>query len=102
MPSSEIRATDLSTDNLLRERVRDAIRLGTLPSRAPDHLFGGLATGALCAVCGAPTTSGEVELELEFLQSETTRTTFRVHPRCFSIFNLELARLKAKPCGGSA
>jgi hypothetical protein len=68
--------------------------VGRLPVRAPDKLWGGPATGDPCAICGVPTVPGSVELELQFTDDADGRmTTYRVHPHCFSIFNLELERL---------
>ena len=80
-------------DNLLHATAREAAQLGELPRQSPDKVWGGPATGARCAVCGKATTIGEVELELEFTSdSATSRTSYRVHPRCFSTFSLELER----------
>ena len=62
---------------------------GTLPKRSPDEVWGGPATGAQCAVCGALTTLGEVELEFTFTR-DSDRTTYYAHPGCFSIFSREL------------
>jgi hypothetical protein len=78
-------------DSFLQAKAREAMRAGFLPMRSPNDLWGGPATGAPCAVCGASTASGQVELELEFTSdSDARRTTYRLHPRCFSIFKLEL------------
>ena len=80
--------------SLLHSKAREAIRAGNLPSRSPDRLWGGPATGDRCAVCGVSTTPGELELEIEFTRdSEGGRTTYHVHPLCFSIFNREVERL---------
>ena len=79
------------SDDSLQAKAREAMQGGFLPMRSPNELWGGPATGSPCAVCGASTASGQVELELEFTSdSHADRTTYRVHPRCFSIFKLEL------------
>lgn len=84
-------------DRQLHARAREAIQAGELPKRSPDKLWGGLATGARCAVCGGSTKSGEVELELEFTcDAGAPLQTYRVHPRCFSIFRLELDDFSGK------
>jgi hypothetical protein len=89
----------MSHDNLLHEKARGAMQSGELPRRSPDKIYGGPATGALCAVCGASTTRGEVELELEY--SGDTPRAYRTHPSCLLIFIRELERLVAEgiSCG---
>lgn len=87
-------AEDRSEDDLLRTRVREALKAGNLPRRSPDELLGGRANGDACAVCGVLTTPGEIELELLFTTgADRLRATYHVHPHCFSILNLELRRL---------
>src|SRR5689334_13522104 len=84
----------MSDDGRMQGSSDHPIQLGKLPRRNPDKLWGGPATGASCTICGEPTVSGSVELELEFTNDSDGRTTtYRVHPHCFSIFNLELERL---------
>ena len=80
-------------DSLLQAKAREAMQAGALPKRAPDRMWGGPATGARCAVCGASTEPGEVELELEFTRESSGRTRHFVHPSCFSIFRLEVERV---------
>jgi hypothetical protein len=83
----------MSDDSLLEAKVREAVLAGSLPKRLPDKLWGGSAIGDPCALCGESTTLGEVELELEFTRdSDRARTTYHVHPCCFSVFSLELRR----------
>jgi hypothetical protein len=83
----------MNDDSVLYEKARAAMRAGHLPRRSPDRLWGGSATGVRCAICGVSTRSGEVELELEFTpDSGASRVSYRVHPRCFSIFSNELER----------
>ena len=83
----------MSSDELLQAKAFEAMRAGHLPRRSPHKLWGGPATGARCAVCGVPTTPGEVELELEFTgDSNAGRAKYQAHPRCFAIFSRELDR----------
>jgi hypothetical protein len=79
--------------SLLHAKAREAMRAGDVPSRYPDKLWGGPATGDRCAVCGDSTTPGEIALEIEFARgSEAGRTSYHVHPLCFAIYNRELER----------
>jgi hypothetical protein len=83
----------MSDDNsLLQAKAREAMQTGDLPRRYPDELWGGPATGARCAVCGASTIPGDVELEFEFIH-DSQRSKYFAHPRCFSIFSRELEDL---------
>ena len=84
----------MSDDTLLRERVREAMQAGILPKRSPDELWGGPATGAQCAVCGASTTAGEIELEFQFSGEPKGRARYFAHARCFSIFSRELENIE--------
>ena len=78
-------------DHSLREKARELIQAGKLPSRAPDSLFGGPGTGAKCAICGASTNQSEMELEIEFDDPRSSNSdTYVVHQRCFSVLELEL------------
>jgi hypothetical protein len=88
------RVTPLSDDILLQAKAREAIQAGHLPKCSPHEVWGGPATGVDCAVCGAPTIVGGVELEFKFpVGSKLGRTTYYAHPRCFSIFSREVAAL---------
>jgi hypothetical protein len=74
----------------LRQQVREAIRAGHLPDRLPDKLFGGIATGAVCAVCGESVADG-MEVELVFTDDgRNGRSICQVHPRCLSVFESEI------------
>jgi hypothetical protein len=77
-------------DAVLREFARFAIQQGRLPRRDPDHGWGGLGCGALCAVCEKPVTGNEPEHEIEFGQD-----LFHLHVSCFTAWELE----RAKPAG---
>jgi hypothetical protein len=80
----------MSDDSSLRAKAREALEAGNLPSRSPDELWGGFATGDLCAVCGLVIPSSDIELELQFTGGAAEPTTYHVHPHCFSILCLEL------------
>jgi hypothetical protein len=51
---------------ILREKAREAIQSGRLPTTRPSRMFGGPSAGATCAVCGDSVPPGEMEFELEF------------------------------------
>jgi len=52
---------------LLREKARDAIRAGGLPSRRPDATLGGPGFGGACALCGELVRRNEMELAAELI-----------------------------------
>jgi len=81
----------MSDDSLLRKEAHSALQAGELPKRAPDRIWGGLATGGPCAICGRTMVAGDVALELEFTRdSDGSRATYHVHPGCYTSFNFEL------------
>lgn len=83
----------MSDNGSMHDGIDRAKGTGELPRRTPDKLWGGPSTGALCAICGIPTSSGSVELELEFAADDDgAATTHRVHPHCFSLFTVEIDR----------
>jgi len=51
---------------VLREKAREAIRSGKLPSRKPDRTYGGPGSGKLCSLCGERVTLEQIEMEIEF------------------------------------
>jgi hypothetical protein len=82
-----------SDDRALREQARESLRCGRLPRRMPDHTWGGPGSGAPCTICGARLAPGALELELEFVDGDgMSSDSRRVHPRCFGVWQLELAR----------
>ena len=56
---------------ILRDKVREAIQNGRLPTTRPSRMFAGPSTGATCAVCSKSVQPGELEYELEFRVSPT-------------------------------
>ena len=78
----------------MRKRTREAIRAGELPDRLPDKLFGGVATGGRCAVCGESTCGG-IEIELIYTTDGQPGRSYYAHPRCLSIFEREVGALIA-------
>lgn len=59
--------------------ARQLIASGNLPGRTPVRSYGGKSQGAICALCGQPIASGDVEIEVA---SDQPPTAARLHPNC--------------------
>ena len=59
---------------LLREKAREAIRAGTLPSRRPDGTLGGPGSGGACALCRVLRRRDRLESAAEFESRIVTPT----------------------------
>ena len=57
---------DWMDDRSLREKAREAIQNGKLPTRSPDRILGGPGCGEACALCGETLQRNRMELEAEF------------------------------------
>jgi hypothetical protein len=79
-------------DEILREKARQAIRSGKLPTRKPARRLGGLGRGGVCAVCGERLTPTQMEIEIEFNRHGSTPglDTHQLHPRCFAAWEFEI------------
>lgn len=53
-------------ETALREKAREVVRQGKLPTRPPDRVWGGPGVDAPCAVCELPVGKNEMEFEVEF------------------------------------
>ena len=91
----------------LREKAREGIQSGRLPTARPRRTFAGPSEGgATCGVCGDSVPRGEMEFELEFrfgpdpegkslrdaLQRLNERPDVRcyhLHHRCFAAWEFE-------------
>ena len=69
-------------DALVRERVRDMLATGRLPSTDPVKLWAGPSMAKPCSVCGAAIRT-TTEYELDF----NPPVTLVLHPRCYAIWN---------------
>ena len=80
---------------LLREKAREAIGSGALPTSKPDRMFGGPGSNVACAVCGEPVTNDQMEFEIEFNRHGTTPSLDRyyLHPRCFAAWEFERTKV---------
>ena len=74
-------------DALVRERVRDMLATGRLPSTDPVKLWAGPSMAKPCSVCGAAIRT-TTEYELDF----NPPVTLVLHPRCYAIWNEERRR----------
>lgn len=82
-------------DSILREKAREAIRVGKLPNRHPFRMWGGQGVGAQCMVCGASVKGDEVGLEIEFIgDGGTGASNHHFHIRCYSALEFELHNLE--------
>jgi len=70
----------------LREKAREAIQNGRLPTRRPDSTTGGPGCGEACAICGETVRRTHMELEAGFRQDGEAPDVLRkyhLHPRCY-------------------
>jgi hypothetical protein len=87
----------MTEDTTLREKVREAIRAGRLPSTPPERTWGGRGCGAYyCTICGERINPDQVEFELEYRRTGANNGkdgngsgNVHVHLRCFSAWDLE-------------
>ena len=78
-------------DSVLREKAREAINKGNLPTRNPDRIVGGPGCGEACALCGETVRRNRMELEPEFRQDGEAPEPHKhhLHPRCFMAWEFE-------------
>jgi hypothetical protein len=82
----------------LREKAREALRTGTLPSRRPDRTWGGRGVGADCTICSRPVTPDELEFEVEFTgDGHGGPDTYHFHIQCFTVWSSELETVGSSP-----
>jgi hypothetical protein len=79
---------ELLDDAQIRQRVRELLASGRLPSDDPLKLWAGPSMAKPCSCCGE-LISTATEYELDF--SGTVTTLF--HPRCYAIWNEERKRM---------
>lgn len=77
-------------ESTLRDKARDAIRNGTLPTRTPDRITGGPGRGEACSVCGESIGYYQIALELEFTRPGGV-DKYPLHPRCCVAWESERA-----------
>jgi hypothetical protein len=81
---------------IVREKAREAIRAGELPTRLPDRTWGGPGIGEPCTICGERIKRDQLEFEIQFAHdgARPELERFHVHVRCFAAWEFE--RTKAE------
>jgi len=95
---------------VLREKAREAILSGRLPTGQSSRTFSCRSAGATCTVCGEPVPRGETEFELEFrddpapegkslremldqLDGRPKVRRYHLHHRCFAAWEFERTKV---------
>jgi hypothetical protein len=84
-------------DEALREKARERLRAGKLPSRVTGRAsFGGHGSGAACGVCDVVITRDEIEGAVEIRHDGAAHGTeiYHFHARCFEAWAVERAKLE--------
>jgi len=78
-------------ETLPREKTREAIRAGRLPSRRPDRTSSGPGIGELCTICAEPIKRDQLELEIQFARdgSSLGADKYHAHIHCFAAWEFE-------------
>jgi hypothetical protein len=87
IPSPAPTVEERVEDAQVRERVREMLSGGRLPSAEPVKLWAGPSMGKPCSVCGESIRTS-TEYELDF----TPPLTLLLHPHCYAIWNEERGR----------
>jgi hypothetical protein len=70
-------------ESALRDKAREAIQNGKLPTRRPDGTMGGPGCGEACAICGDLLRRTQMELEAPEVHK------YHLHPRCYAAWEFE-------------
>jgi hypothetical protein len=85
---------------VLRERARQKMRRGTLPSDSEARVWAGPGLGLPCDVCDQPIERDDLEYELEFATDPARPPqAYRFHRRCHAAWQLE--RTSTRNPGGA-
>jgi hypothetical protein len=87
----------MSDQTTLRQKVREAIQAGKVPTGRPERTWGGRGAEACCVICSELIRRDEVEFELEFGQSHHNgnggnggnASSYHFHLPCFEAWELE-------------
>ena len=76
---------------ILREKAREALYSGRMPTRRPDRTWSGPGVGASCSVCELPITEDQLEFEIQFPRDDAAPGlgAVHVHMRCFAAWEFE-------------
>jgi hypothetical protein len=82
-------------DDSLREKARERLRAGKLPSRVTGRaMFGERGSGAACGVCDVVITRDEIEGAVEVSHEASGTEIYRFHARCYEAWAVERAKLE--------
>ena len=78
-------------DSTLREKARELIQNGKLPTQNPHRIMGGPGCGEACALCGEALRRNQMEFEPEFRSDGEIPELhkYHLHPRCFMAWEFE-------------
>jgi hypothetical protein len=80
----------MSDERALRAQARQAMKLGSLPKHRPEHIWGGLGSGASCALCSKGIGPEDMEFELQFPSTTHPDSgNYHVHVNCFAAWERE-------------
>jgi hypothetical protein len=82
---------------ILREKAREAIRSGKLPTTPASRTFGGPGGDHVCSVCGLPIERDQMELDVEFDRPGLRPDLHHFHPRCFAAWEFERTKIPGVP-----
>jgi hypothetical protein len=75
----------------LREKARQGIQSGKLPTRRPSDTWGGFSSGALCPVCDLRLSPGDVEIEIQVRpEGAANGEAYMMHVACYAAWEAEL------------
>jgi hypothetical protein len=80
-------------ENRLNDLAREAIRVGRVPMREPDRMWGGDGGGERCAVCAEPVEGTAAGFELEFRQGNGAADCCHLHVPCYAAWVEEFLRM---------
>jgi hypothetical protein len=99
-------------EQILREKAREAIRVGNLPITKPVRTFGGpIVGGAVCPVCDGLVGRDDIGLEIEFHASPREKSLadtldrlravpevrrYHLHLRCFAAWEFERTKVSGE------
>jgi hypothetical protein len=88
------RSCDMPDEAMLRDKARDAIRSGRLPSRRAYRTLGGPGTRMTCSVCGELVTPDQSEMEIEFRRPVPPGLDrYFLHVRCLAAWEFERTKI---------
>jgi len=78
-------------DSTLREKARELIQNGKLPTQIPNRIMGGPGCGEACALCGETLRRNQMEFEPECMSDGEIPELrkYYLHPRCFMAWECE-------------